>query len=416
MIKHVKQKIHNLLRWSEKYTKTDMVYLASGGFWLTLNQAVATLSGILLAIAFANLLPRETYGNYRYILSLISILAIPTLSGINTAVIRAVARGREACFIPALKTKLIWSLIGSLASLGLAEYYLIIENRTLAISFLIVALFLPLMYPFMLYGALWKGRKRFDRNTKYNIVIQVLSTSALVATLLLTKNLFLILLVYFLSFTILRLFFLIFSLKKQPLNKKSDPKAISYGKHLSLIGVFHTIANQAAPIVLWHSMGASSLAIYSFAILVPQQLKNLFTNVFPIALPKFSEQKKSEIKATLLKKIIKLYFVLIPLIILYLFLAPFIYKVFFPQYLDSIFYSQIFSLTIIFIPQTLLGIYFQAQKQKKTLYILSIFSPVMTITALLIFVPIWGLGGAVIASLVSQSVGFALQIFLFKKT
>jgi len=411
----LKQKIHNLLRWSEKYTKTDMVYLASGGFWLTLNQVVATLSGILLAIAFANLLPRETYGNYRYVLSLISILAIPVLSGINTAIIRAVARGREACFIPALKTKLIWGLIGSLASLGLAEYYLIIENRTLAISFFIVALFLPFMYSFMLYGALWKGRKRFDRNTKYNIVIQVVSALALIGTLLLTKKLFLILLAYLLPFTVLRLFFLIFSLKKQPLNKQGDPEAISYGKHLSLIGVFYTIANQAAPIILWHSLGASSLAIYSFAILVPQQLKNLFTNVFPIALPKFSEQKKTEIKATLLKKVVKLYFVLIPLIIIYVLVAPWIYKTFFPQYLDSIFYSQIASVTIIFIPQTLLGIYFQAQKQKKTLYILSLFSPVATITALLIFVPVWGLTGAVIASLVSQSVGFALQIFLFKK-
>ena len=74
MIKKIKEKIYNLLRWSEKYTKTDMVYLAHGGFWLSFGQIISSLSSFLLAIAFANLLPKETYGNYKYILSIASIL------------------------------------------------------------------------------------------------------------------------------------------------------------------------------------------------------------------------------------------------------------------------------------------------------------------------------------------------------
>ena len=77
----IKIKAYNLLRWSEKWTKTDMIYLARGGFWLTLGQVISSLSAFLLAIAFANLLPKETYGEYKYILSIASILAIPTLTG-----------------------------------------------------------------------------------------------------------------------------------------------------------------------------------------------------------------------------------------------------------------------------------------------------------------------------------------------
>ena len=38
MINKIKNRIYNILRQSEKYTQTDMVYLAKGGFWLTLGM------------------------------------------------------------------------------------------------------------------------------------------------------------------------------------------------------------------------------------------------------------------------------------------------------------------------------------------------------------------------------------------
>ncbi len=64
----LRAKICNFLRWSEKYIKTDMIYLVKGGFWLTLGQIISSVSSLLLVIAFANLLPKETYGIYKYFL------------------------------------------------------------------------------------------------------------------------------------------------------------------------------------------------------------------------------------------------------------------------------------------------------------------------------------------------------------
>ena len=141
----IKRKIYYLLRKSQKYTKTDMVYLAKGGSWLTFGQIISTIAAFLSALAFANLLPRETYGTYKYILSIVSILTASTLSGINKALFRSIARGREGPFVPALKTKIKWGLLGGLASIVLAGYYYINGNITLTISFLIAAIFLPFM-------------------------------------------------------------------------------------------------------------------------------------------------------------------------------------------------------------------------------------------------------------------------------
>src|SRR3989344_8728279 len=118
-----RHKIIKILFWLQKYTKTDMVYLTVGGFWLILGKIVFNISGFLLIIAFANLLSKEAYGTYQYVLSVASILAIPTLSGMNSAIVRAVAQGYEGSFLPAIKTQIQWGILGGLASLGGAGGY-----------------------------------------------------------------------------------------------------------------------------------------------------------------------------------------------------------------------------------------------------------------------------------------------------
>ena len=48
MFKNFKDKTYNLLRWSEKYTKTDMVYLAQGSFWLSLGYGANIVKGLAI--------------------------------------------------------------------------------------------------------------------------------------------------------------------------------------------------------------------------------------------------------------------------------------------------------------------------------------------------------------------------------
>ena len=127
-MQRLKAKIKNFLIWSQKYTQTDMVYLAKGGFWLTLGNIISSASVFLLAIAFANLLDSTTYGNYKYILSLVGILIIFTLTGTKFAIPQAVARGLEGSFYTGFKTKLKWGVLGSLSAIGLAGYYFLQGN------------------------------------------------------------------------------------------------------------------------------------------------------------------------------------------------------------------------------------------------------------------------------------------------
>lgn len=414
----LKQKIINILQWSEKYTRTDMIYLTKGGFWLSLGQIISAASRFLLAIAFANLLPKETFGTYKYVLSFAGILTISTLSGMNTAVVRTIAQGFEGCFIPALKTKLRWGVLGTLASLGIAGYYFLNNNIYLTICFLIVAVFLPLMSSFAIYQAFWQGRKRFDIQTKYYIIGQITATGILILTLFLSKNLLLILLAYFVPYTLLRFIFLQISIKKLHLSpQRQDPQTISYGKHLSLVGVIGSIAGHLDKILIWHFLGAGSLAIYAFAILPPLVIKDVLKSIAGLALPKFSQRSKEELKAHLPKKILRISLLAIFIIILYALLTTPIYKIFFPQYLDSITYSRVFIILLApILPTMLLTTFFLAQMKKKEVYIYKIFYPLIQIISLLILLPFYGIWGAILAILIARFSTLTLLLFLFKRT
>lgn len=411
----LKNKIYKVLKWSEKYTKTDMVYLASGGFWLSFGQIITAISSFLLTVAFANLVSKDVFGTYRFVISLTGILAIPTLSGINTAILQATARGKDGSFIPALKTKLRWGVLGGIGSLILSLYYFLQGNITLTISFLIVAAFVPLMDSFSLYEPLWSGRKKFNIQNKYRAITNILSAIALILVIIFTENLFLMLFAYFFSWTILHLIFLLISIKKANLNNTEDPKTIPYGKHLSLMGIIGRVDGKLDKILLWHFLGAEFVAIYYIALALPLRIKEILKVISSLAFPKFSQRTPDELKKSVPRKMFQILLITVPIAILYILIAPFLFKIFFPKYSEFVVYSQAYILILVFFPRTLLGTSLTAKMQTKSLYLSSIILSPTYIILLLLLVPSFGIWGAIISFLILEAVTFTLQYILFRK-
>ena len=161
----VRGRLYRFLRWSERYTKTDMVYLTSGGFWLTLGQVVSSLSALVLAVAFANLVPPETYGTYKYLLSIASIFAIFTLPGMNTALVRAVAQGHEGLIHSVTRSRVTHSFLGSVVALVGSGYYFLNENLELSLALLVIAATLPVFDTATGNFSYLLGKSRFGLKT-----------------------------------------------------------------------------------------------------------------------------------------------------------------------------------------------------------------------------------------------------------
>ena len=108
MFEGLQERLIRVLRWSEKYTKTDMVYLAHGTFWLSSSSIITGAVSFVLALAFANLLTKDAYGTYKYILTLFGILCVACLRGMDTAVTQGAARGNDGTVVSGLRSKRNW--------------------------------------------------------------------------------------------------------------------------------------------------------------------------------------------------------------------------------------------------------------------------------------------------------------------
>lgn len=416
MLNKIKNKSFELLKRSEKFFQTDMIYLAKGGFWLTLGQIISSLSSFLLAIAFANLLPKETYGTYKYVLSLVGMLSVFTLSGMGTSLTRSVAKGFEGSLIPILKEQIKWGSMGSFVSLGIATYYYLNGNLTLTICFVIATIFLPLMDSLGIYESILNGRKNFKLSTKYSIIIKIIATILMILVLIISKNIYLILFTYFISYTTCRFIFLKLTIKKEKPNSKIEADTISYGKHLSLMGILGLIANQIDKVLVFHFLGAGELAIYSIAIAIPEQIKGFLKSINTLALPKFAEKPISEIKKNIYQKISKFLGIIILIIIIYWLSTPLIFKILLPKYLDSIFYSQIFSLGLLNIPIAFIMLpIFQSQGLKRELYKMNISISILQIILVFSLTYLYGLIGLIIARLITRLIIGIIYSYEFRK-
>ncbi len=385
VIQKIRTKAYHFLRWTEKWTKTDMIYLTKGGFWLTIGQIFSALSSFILAIAFANLLPKETYGSYKYVLSIAGILSIFTLPGMGSALVRSIARGNDGSFLLALKTRIRWGLLGGAVSLGLAVYYFI-NHSQLALAFLIAAIFIPFLDSIDLYRFLLQGKKKFDVLSKYTIYIKILATLAILAAVFFSQNLVIIIITYFLAYTSLRYIFHKKSLNYLE-NNKTDHQTVSFGKHLSLVEAISRVSFNVDKILLWHFIGPIEVALYSISIAIPEQIKGLFIHISTLSLPKLSNKSTTEIKKNLDYKLGILFFIFVTIFIIYYLLAPCFFKLFFPQYLDAIVYSQIYCAIVLMIPAAyVFGPILKSQQKTKLIYITNISKSVVYFSLLLILI------------------------------
>jgi len=411
-VKTAKAFAKQILERIGKIIQIDMAYAVKGGSWLIFGNASSSFLLFLLSIAYANFLSKDAFGEFKYIQSIAAILVALTLTGMNTAVTQAVARGFEGTLRKSILVQLKWGIIYTAASLAVGSIYLYQGNLQLGVSLMAISILTPISLSFNTYIAFLNGKKDFKSLSKYNFFSTAFVASCTFLTMLLTHNVVMLIIANAGANALANLAIYFRVLRTHNPNESIDPQAIPYGKHLSLMMMFGTISSQIDSILIFHFLGAAQLAIYTFAVNIPDRLKGFTKILSNLALPKYSQKTPLELRRGIKTKLPFLILLLSVLAIVYMGAAPLFYHTFFPQYQASISLTQIYSISLIASASTITVAALLAERSKRDLYIFTSSASLFQIITSGALIPFFGLSGAVASKLLCLFYNLALSLIL----
>jgi len=412
----MKPKQQKLIRTLNSLFKTDITYLTHGVGWLGGAKLLSSVFSFMLVLAFANLMPAEAYGTYSYVMATISIVVLTSLPGIESSLLRSVARGFGGSLFTAQRVRLRWSSIGALMLLLIGGYYLYQGNMVLSSSFLIGGLLFPLFVSFSQFGSYLNGSKLFRKLALHQLTIKFLFAATLGVALLFTDNVATLVALNMgvIAFTGILFTRQVIAKHQDELKTPPDEDLISYGKHLTVMNILETISSYLDKILLWHFLGPVQVAIWGLAYTPIQIAQGLVKKTLgPIAMPKFSQNDFEKTKQHLPAKVAKLFLILVPIALVYVLVAPILFKYALSQYTDSVIYSQVLTLLLLLIPFNFFSGFLLAHAHKRDLYIIKVSFGLTLIISLVVLIPLWGLWGAVVAHVTAMTIRSVLSWGLF---
>lgn len=393
----------------EKYIQTkfkiDASYYLRGGFWSTLGQIVGITGGIAVSSLFAYTLTESEYGIYRYLIGIGVLLSSFSLTGLGQAILQTAAKKYYQFYLESVRTGFIYNL--SISAIGIvgAGYYFYNENITLALGCLLISTLQPVINTFKNVSPFLQGSKRFKEATLLHTVNTIIITAVSITAILLTQNILILFTTYLSTHALLNTVSHLYYRPKKSISTPADisHKYLCYAKHTSVRNIISSIIFRLDTIIIFTQLGATDLAIYAIANIIPEQIKGSFKNIASLLLPKYAQHIDiKSIKKNIPKRSFQLFLVFTAITIVYILLTPFIYRLLFPKYESAIFLSQLVALSF---PAMILILPFgalQSQLKEKELHYFNLQSSCLSLVFTIILISTFGIIGAVTAKIFSR--------------
>jgi len=318
----------------------------------TLNFLFVTLISIVTLKLITNYFSPNDYGSFKYVLAVIQLLAITTISGFNKTIGGYVIKGYHGTVKRANQLSFKTGSIGIVILIGLSLYSIFQKKNTLEAIFFFTAAIC--FYPWTIYSryqAILSGLEKFKKLLLLSIIQRTVNfCSIIVIVLILRKGI----LLYGISQLILTSFLFTlfyFSSIKNLNNSKIDSGFLKHSIVLSFVSIGSQIINPGIQLVIGNILGSSALAYYAIGDQIPRQLASIVKPIMhPLSMYLAKRGKKGYNKAVLKLIPFTIFFGLLLYCLLYLILivaAPYIIS---EQYYESIYYAKFLGLFIILSP------------------------------------------------------------------
>ena len=392
------------------WLEIDTEYYIRSNFYLLAAQGVILLSGIASSVVLARLLPKEAYGQYNYIFSVLGILAISALPGMSAAITHAVANGRDWVLVQSAKTKFKWSLIGAAACILVGVYYYSSGEILLGKCFLLSSLIFPFYVSFNGFYSFLYGRQRFDLSSRYRSIYWASLTLAVILAVYLTRNILWAITAYLATSAILNIAFTFNTIRTGNLSRREDITAITYGKQLTGITSISIAASFFDKLIVGIALGYSGLAVYSIAVMIANLPTMLLASVSQTIFPKIAAMDEKvaydEVKRRLPWLLVVMVIVCGIGALLCPYIIPWLYS---SKYLESIFYTQLLFVPVILgtIANVLRRGPLQAQRKTRQLFKLNTSVSLFELVAMVFFALKFGITGIIVARALARALDSA---------
>lgn len=379
----------------------DAHYFAKNSVLVLLGHIVSVGRGVIAGYLVARLFRPEVYGEYQFMLSIVGMLGLFGLPGLAHSVTRAWARGDAFSLSRITKKHLIVCSIASALLLGAIPFLGYYNRENLWPLFVVAALLFPLgPIATVQFGGYAVGKTRFDLSLKANIVW---SAIMIVLTLLILLYAQSALLMYIAATAIPPLVYLWFSRKLRPPSEKgveNSDSILKYGWQLTFATLPVDLVWYVDKLLISHFLGLNQLALFSVAILLPEQAKIFIKQFFPLTFARQAAGNDSRARRDrLLRVVLFATAVFAAGITVYILLTPFLMPLLFPNYdaQQLILLTSITAATLVTQPGALFAQYLEAQGMIRANQWSNWSAAAVFGIALVTLVPFYGLLGAVIA-------------------
>jgi O-antigen/teichoic acid export membrane protein len=384
--------------WTDNLTRlfhVDVRFYSRSFLLLGTSHVSMVIRGVATTFLMARWLPKETLGEFRYILAIFGVAGMFAMTGMNASIIRAIAKGDNVVAWAALKRILTVAPLGSLLILIAAAERMWHGEPHVAMAMTIGAVAFTPYSASGVYGQILTGQQKIKELTVLAILNNVCYAAVFATIVYFRHDLLSVTLAYF-GFDILFRGFLSWrELQRLPRTGELGTH-LSLGHHMSAIGIFQSLVAQLDQILIQRFGGYASLASFNIAIVIPEQIKDLVNGISGTLLQRMSTHEHSEARMKAARR--HYWWILagsIGLVASYAAIIPFVLPWLFPQYRDAVLPSIVYMTGLVSIP-ALMGLYFlQAHHELKRLWHFHVTNAVLQVITNLTLIPFFGGWGAI---------------------
>lgn len=388
------------------HTRLDARYFLTGGFWLFTAQISTLFFSLITTVIFAHKLSESAFGTYRYIIDIGILIASFSLTGAGQAILQASARNIVGIYIYLTKQTLYYSFGIFLIGITGSIYYFIRDDMTLTIGLACIAIFQPFSSLFTHTLSFIQGKKEFKTSAHFQIIKAIFVSCISVITIFLTHNIAILLTTYFVSQALYGIvgyfYYQSKDVNQSRLHRDTEKKYLSFAQHTSTRNGIMTATSKIDSLIIFQQLGASSLAIFSIATILPNQVRGTSKNLLTLLIPKYTARETSvQHLRSIRYRSVQFFLILCGLSVTFILCAPFIFPLLFPKYEHAIFYTQLMALSFpasaLLIPLSEL----QVRHAEKSLYHIHLHTSIAQLILALLFTLTLGILGAIIARILT---------------